>query len=100
MNSISKLSEMTYKDIATYIRLDEISEDDQKTLEALMAVAKSYIVQYTGLTEEQLDDYPDFIVVMFVLCQDMWDNRAMYVDKTNLNNVVQSILNMHAVNLL
>jgi len=35
-----------------------------------------------------------------ILCQDMYDNRSMYVDKNNLNKVVETILGMHSVNLL
>ena len=38
--------------------------------------------------------------VVFILCQDMWDNRTLYVDKSNLNKVVDTILGMYSVNLL
>jgi len=38
--------------------------------------------------------------VLLVLVQDMWDNRTLYVDKSNVNKVVDSILGLHAVNLL
>ena len=30
-----------------------------------------------------------------VLCQDMYDNRSMYVDKNNMNKVVEAVLGMH-----
>ena len=42
----------------------------------------------------------DIIIVVFILCQDMWDNRALYVDSSNVNKVVESILGLHSVNLL
>ena len=100
MNAISKVSDITYSDIADYIRLSEVTTDDQNTLEALLSVAKSFIVNYTGQTQEALDDFPDFVIVVLILCQDMWDNRALYVDKSNLNKVVDTILGMHSVNLL
>lgn len=100
MSEISKVSDITYQDIADYLRLTELSPSDINTLSALLNVAKTYIIQYTGRTNEELDNYQDFVIVVFVLCQDMWDNRTMYVDNQNLNNVVESILNMHAVNLL
>ena len=100
MNTIEKVSEITYQDIAEYIRLDEITQDEINTLNNLIRIAKTYIMQYTGRKEEELDDFNDFVIVVFVLCQDMWDNRALYVDKTNLNHVVESILSLHAVNLL
>lgn len=100
MNTIEKVSEITYQDIADYIRLDEITENEINTLNNLIRIAKTYIMQYTGRTEEELDSFNDFVIVVLILCQDMWDNRALYVDKTNLNHVVESILSLHAVNLL
>lgn len=100
MNQIKKVSEITYQDVAEYLRLDEITQDDINTLNTLITVSKAYITQYTGRTEEELDTFSDFVIVVFVLSQDMWDNRALYVDKSNLNHVVESILSLHAVNLL
>lgn len=100
MNEITKVSEITANDIAAYIRLDEVTVDDTNTLNNLLAVAKSFIVNYTGRSEEELDNYPDFVIVVLILCQDMWDNRTLYVEKTNLNKVVETILGMHSVNLL
>jgi len=100
MNEIFKVSDITYQDIADYLRLSELSSSDINTISAMLNVAKTYIMQYTGRTAEELDSYQDFVIVVFVLCQDMWDNRALYVDKQNLNNVIESILNMHSVNLL
>ena len=100
MNEITKVSEITTDDIAAYIRLDEATSEDANTLQSLLNVAKSFISNYTGHTEEELDDYADFVIVVLILCQDMWDNRALYVDKTNLNKVIETILGMHSVNLL
>ena len=100
MNNITKVSEITYEDIAEYIRLSEVSQGDENALNNLKNISIAYIQGYTGLTNEELDDYQDFVIVVLILCQDMWDNRTLYIDNSNLNNVVQSILNMHCVNLL
>lgn len=100
MNEISKVSDITYTDVANYIRLPEITTDDINTLNTLIVVAKNFIIGYTGHTLEELDNYLDFVIVVLILCQDMWDNRTLYVDKTNLNKVVNTILGMHSVNLL
>lgn len=88
-----KVSTITVKDIADYIRLTEISEEDNKLLLNLINIAKTFIKEYTGMQE--LDEYDDFVIVVFILCQDMYDNRTLYVDKTNLNRVVETILGMH-----
>ena len=100
MNEITKVSEITYEDCTEYMRLDEVSADDINTLNNLIGIAKTFISNYTGRDAEDLDNYQDFVIVVFVLVQDMWDNRSLYVDKTNLNKVVESILGMHAINLL
>lgn len=100
MNTIQKVSGITVQDIADYIRLSEVTTDDENTLTTLLSVAKAFIVNYTGQTEQSLDNFPDFVIVVLILCQDMWDNRSLYVDKSNLNKVVDTILGMHSVNLL
>lgn len=100
MNEITKVSDITANDLAEYIRLDEVTSDDENTLNSLLNVAKSFIREYTGRTSEELDNYQDFVIVVLVLVQDMWDTRALYVDKSNLNKVVEAILGLHSVNLL
>jgi hypothetical protein len=44
-----------------------------------------------------LDEFDDFVIVIFILCQDMYDNRTLYVDNTNLNKVVESIIGMYRI---
>lgn len=91
---ISKVSEITIQDIAEYIRLDEIGDAEEKQLSTFLTVAKDYIKNYTDL--EDLDEYADLVIVVLILCQDMHDNRAMYIDdKSKPNKVVQTILDMH-----
>ena len=100
MNQISAVSQITAQDVADYLRISEVTQDDTNTLNTLLTVAKAYITQYTGQTLENLDTLEDIIIVVFILCQDMWDNRALYVDSNNVNKVVESILGLHQVNLL
>ncbi len=100
MNNINKISDITYQDIADYIRLSEVSQDDQNYLTTLINISKNYILNYTGIDESNLDNYTDLIIVVFVLCQSMYDVRSLYVDETNLNHVVDTILGMHQNNLL
>lgn len=102
-----KVSEITVKDIANYLRLSEVSEEDNKNIELFLNIAKNYIENYTGIPQmsedketETLDTYSDFIIVVYILCQDMYDNRVMYVDGKNINNTVKTILDMHTRNNL
>lgn len=100
MNEITKISQLTYEDIANYIRLVEVTNEDQTFLNTILKVSKDFIVGYTGHTLEELDNYSDMVIVVYVLCQDMYDTRSLYVDKTNLNKIVSTILGMHDGNLL
>lgn len=100
MNQIAKVSEVTSLDLAEYLRVGEVTASEEGFLKTIIGAAKSYMSKYTGLTAEQLDESSDLVIALFVLCQDMYDNRALYVDSANVNLAVQSILDMHSVNLL
>lgn len=100
MNVIQKVSDITTTDLAEYLRLDEVTNDDTNLLTTYLSVAKTFVTEYTGRPMADIDTFEDCVIVIFVLVQDMWDTRALYVDKTNLNRVVETILGMHSVNLL
>nr|DAP22023.1 MAG TPA: head tail connector [Caudoviricetes sp.] len=99
MNNITNIYEINSEDVAEYLHLDDFEENEQ-FLNNILKISKEYIKNYTGRKEAELANYADFIIVVFALCQDMYDNRTMYVDKSNINNVVKTILDMHSVNLL
>lgn len=101
MNAITKVSEITAQDVAEYLRIAELTEEDENFINSTISIAIDYILKYTGIEDvETLDNYNDMVIVVFVLCQDMYDNRAMYVDNSNLNRVVENILGLHQRNLL
>ena len=97
---MTNISEITSQDVADYLRIAEIDEKIKKELEMYLKVAKKYIKDETGLENEDLDKHEDFLLVVFVLCQDMYDNKSYYVDKSNVNKVVDTILGRHRINLL
>lgn len=100
MNQIVKVSDVTSADLAEYLRVGEVTPYEDGYLSTLIGAATAYMCKYTGLTASQLDESQDFVPVLLVLCQDMYDNRALYVDSANVNRMVQSILGIHSVNLL
>lgn len=100
MNQILKVSDVTSADLAAFLRVGEVTPYEDGYLSTLIGAATAYMCKYTGLTTAQLDESQDFIPVLLVLCQDMYDNRALYVDSANVNRMVQSTLDMHSVNLL
>ena len=103
-----KVSEITIKNIETHLRLTEVDNSLTEELSTFLEVAINYIENYTGIKrkseenkeQENLDTYSDFVIVVYILCQDMYDNRLMYVDGKNINNTVKTILDMHTRNNL
>ena len=73
--TITKISDINADALAEYLHITDATEEDENTLTSLL-------------------------VVILILVQDMWDNRTMYVDTSNANKVVESILNLHLVNFL
>ncbi len=98
MNDVTKVSDITVENLADYLRLSEVTPEDAEFLQTLLNISKTFITKYTG--RENLDDFPDFVIVVYLLCQDMYDNRTLYVDKGDFNQTVQTILGMHSINLL
>ena len=87
-----KMSDITVANVAEYLRLDEYTES---FIQTLLDTAKSFVLDYTGLTAEEADTKENLWIAIMVLCQDMNDNRSMYVDKNNVNKVVEAVLGMH-----
>ncbi len=92
-----KVSEIKIKDLMDYIRPDEY---DEAGFENILSAVKGFIKSYTGLDDEQIDEHEEFYIAVMILAADMYDNGALYVNTSNLNKTVETILNMHSVNLL
>ena len=99
-----KVSEITVEDIADYVRLSDLSEEDTNFLKKCLEIAKSYIKNYTGV--EDLDSQAEFVICIYVICEDLYDNRSYYIDSKVLNrsdyhnSIVSTILDMHNRNLI
>lgn len=94
------ISALTITDVADYLRLTETTTQDESLLTTILSASKDYVLKYTGLNLLEADNYKDLTIAVLVLCQDMFDNRAYYVDSSNVNKVVEAILGLHSVNLL
>ena len=96
----TRISEITTEDLVDYLRLPDVDSAQLQLLTTIKAAAVSYIVGVTNLKLEDIDKYPDITVAFLALVQDMYDNRAIYVDKLNISDTVSTILNMYRTNLL
>ncbi|GMB10680.1 MAG: phage gp6-like head-tail connector protein [Candidatus Improbicoccus devescovinae] len=96
------VSEITVQDLIIYLRLNgaDIDANETEKIGEMLDSAKQWVQSYTGLTLDECDKYPDFVSAVYVLVQDMYDNRCFYVDKNFVNKVVKSILDMHSINYI
>ena len=101
------VSGLAYTDLVTYLHIDsaDVTATEQVLLTAYLSAAKSYAASYTGLDSTALDALGDeMAVAVLCLAGDMYTNRDMITGGTkstvNVNRTVETILNMHAVNLV
>lgn len=95
-----QVNDITPVELARYAREDETDQDVISTFTLILSAAKAYIKGYTGLSDEQLTKKEDISIAIFVLANEMYENRIFTVKDNNVNKVVQSILDMHSINLL
>jgi|GEM_PF-459459 len=102
-----KISEVTIQHLKDYAHV--YHDVDDHLFESILAACKSYISSYTGLAltpdpesgiTKTVDDHEDLTVALFVLSNELYDNRTFTVENDNVNTVVKSILDMHSVNYL
>ena len=100
------VSGLEVSDLISYLHIDaeDVTDTESALLTAYLGSAKSYACAYTGLTEAKLDEHPETAVAVLCLAGDMYTNKDMYMggSKASItpNRTVESILNLHAVNLV
>ena len=80
-----------------------ISYEDEATDEEVERIIKSatkYVKNYTGRTEEEVAENEDLIEAIFLVCSEMYDNIGLNNVQYKRNLMLQSILDMHSINLL
>ena len=96
-----KLSEVTLDDVKVYIRAEDVTDEaGLKLIRDIMSAAKGYILSYTSLSAERVDELPEMVIAYKCLCSDMYDVRTASVSQAKENPIVRNILNMHRNNLV
>lgn len=93
-----KISEVTITDLKEYANVDH--DYDNNIFSNILLSSKSYIKSYTGLNEEQIDSKEELTIALMILCNEMYENRIYTVENDKVNKIVNSILDMHSINLL
>lgn len=93
-----KISQVQISDLKQYANVFHNADDN--LFSSILMAGKQFIVTYTGLQLYDLDQFEDLTVALFVLCNEMYDNRDFTVDNVKVNFVVKQILDSHSVNYL
>ncbi|MCF0149153.1 MAG: phage gp6-like head-tail connector protein [Clostridium sp.] len=93
-----KISEVTIKDLKEYAYVEH--NEDDKLFESILLSSISFIRNYTGLTDSQMDEKEDLTIALKVIANEFYDNRAFEIKSSNANKLITSILNMYSMNLL
>lgn len=99
-STYTKVSEITIEELIEYLRIVELDNVQRKLLTDALEAAKNYAVSSTGQTLDALDQFPDMTLAVMALTQDLYDNRSVYVDKSNVSETVSTILGLYRINLL
>jgi hypothetical protein len=93
-----KVNEITVADLKDYAHV--YHAEDDALFGNILTACTAYVQAYTGLTTDQLNAHDDLSMCVFVLSNELYDNRTFIVDNEKVNMVIKTILNMHSVNLL
>lgn len=96
-----KFSEVTIDNLKDYARIEHNEEDI--LFATILEGAKSHIRAYTGLNDEELDTLPDTTIALYVIANEMYENRTgTSIDNkaSKFNELLDRILGSHSVNLL
>lgn len=80
--------------------LNVYHDEDDKLIRTLITASYNYILNYTGLTDEEFLKYSDSLkVALFMLVSQYYDSRGVESSQTKQNNAIDSILNLYRSNL-
>lgn len=96
-----KVSDLTVDKVASFIRVDLVSDMDREVVDMALIGAKRFCASYTGLSIEELDAYEDMPLAVLALCAEFYDLRQFTVSEVaNINPTTLQILSAYSKNLI
>ncbi len=97
-----KASELPESVVLNHLHLvpEYVTAADREYITALQQAAISFVCRYCSIDSEYVDSQDELAIAVLVLVGDMYDNRTRYVDKSNLNQTVETILSLHDHNII
>lgn len=104
MDEVERLvaSQLSKETVCGHLRLvpEAVDDAEWRYIDALRRAAIEYVCIHCAVDAEYVDEHEDLAIAVLVLISDMYDQRGMYVDSTNLNRTVEAILSHHDRNFL
>lgn len=95
-------SSLSKETICCHLRLspDMVDEVEWAYIQSLKQVAIEYIETHCARTKDYIDEHEDLAIATLILISDMYDERGRYVDSSNLNRTVETIISHHDQNFI
>lgn len=93
-----RVSEVTLEVVKEFCGVSD--NDSDALLTACISAAKSFVVSYTGLSAEEIDNHEDITTALLVLIYNMYADRDYTTANDKINPLVQSILALHSGNVV
>lgn len=90
-----KISGLTIDVLKAHSGISDLSGGAAVLLEMYKTAAISFILGYTGISADELDNYEDITVACCCIVDDMFNNRSATVTRDTLNPTARQILDMH-----
>lgn len=93
-----KISSISPIVLITYLRLGDEAISDNETkmlLTQYSYAAKDFIQNYTGLTSDEMDNYPALSLAFLCLISDFYDSRSYKIDSDTINPTIKQILSLY-----
>ncbi len=95
-----KIGELSIEVIRAHCGISDMSGETTVLLEMYKSAATAFILGYTGISKDELNEYEDITVACCCIVDDMYNNRSMTVSRETLNPTARQILDSHSRNLL
>lgn len=95
-----QVSELSAEIISAHCGISDGSDETEQLLKLYKAAAVAFILGYTGISADELDNFEDITVACCCIIDDMYNNRSMTVSCDKLNPTARQILDMHCRNML
>ncbi|MDQ0898434.1 head-tail connector protein [Paenibacillus sp. V4I7] len=92
------ISQVTVNDLKTYANV--YHNIDNSLFQAILMGVKSFLSSYTGKKIDELDAFEDLTIALFILSNEMYDNRMVQVEHDKVGFVIKNLLDSHSINLL